>query len=182
MSKIKFALLKDTFNLPTISVMKKTLKVKNICAARNFKNKTAAWVNIRNNQTFAMEVGCDYEELFDIKINGFTELYAFSSDANSTMLCLLYPNNVVAMFEADDVDGRSYMDAHWARDTLDRFSKCYDNDEHINFVLSKLPFSKSQINKLDGFKLIDKKQFEFVRELRETYNKKMRLIVDNGWS
>jgi len=182
MAKIKFALLKDIHSLPEISVMKKTLKVKQICAADKFKNKTCDWIDIEHKDTFAFEITSDFDSLYEKERSWNKKLYAFSDDANTTMLSLIYPNNIVAFFEADNLDASEYMNAHWARDTLDRFAKTYDNDAQIDFILDKLKFNKTQINKLNSFKLQNKKHYDYVMELRNTYSEKMRKIISSGWN
>jgi len=182
MKKIKFALLKNLFELPDVSAMKKALKVKKISAGNKFENKTSDWVAIEHKRTFAFEVVSDFDDLFNLEKDwGRKSLFAFSEDANSTMLSLIYPNNILALFEADDLDVNEYIDAHWARDTLGRFAGIYENDAQIDFILEKLTFNKSQINKLNSFKLQDKKHYDYVMELRNIYSEKMKKIVTTGW-
>jgi hypothetical protein len=182
MAKTKFALLKDIHSLPEISAMKKALKVKQICPSSKFSNKTTDWIEIEYKETFAIEVISDFESLFEKETGWNNKLYAFSDDANTTMLSLIYPNNILTLFEVDNLDANEYMDAHWARDTLGRFAKTYDNDAQIDFILGKLKFNKSQISKLNSFKLQDKKHYDYVMELRNTYSEKMKKILSSGWS
>ncbi len=182
MAKIKFALLKDVYELPDVSAMKKALKVKKISAGDKFENKTADWVAIEHKRTFAFEVVGDFDDLFNLEKDwGRKCLYAFSEDANSTMLSLIYPNHILALFTADDLDVKEYLDAHWARATLERFAQSYENDGQIDFILEKLSFNKSQINKLNSFKQQDKTHYNYVMELRNIYSEKMRKIVSTGW-
>jgi hypothetical protein len=182
MTKIKFALFKDSYALPDVSVMKKVLSVKKISSSKSFQNKTADWIGIENKEDFAFFVTCDVGKLLDIHLDYTPELYAFSDDANSTFLSLHYADNIINFFEADEADLQKYIDAHFERNALRQLYARYENDEYIDRVISEYTFSKSQVAKFNAFKLIDKKQRDFINKVCEPYTNKMKLIVSNGWS
>ncbi|OWS72234.1 hypothetical protein CBI30_03325 [Polynucleobacter aenigmaticus] len=182
MSKVKIALISSSPKkpLPLAEDMRQKLNIKKVVVL-NPNKKNPAWTQIEKDDTFVWDMKRTADEALKTNSQYMATLYAFSDDANSSMLGLMYGHCIEAYTTIDRDDIKECEDLARRCQMLQVMVRHLDNVVLYENFVDEINPTTTVIKKLEAMHKADEKNAKYFQLLKEKELEKLRKILTKGW-